>query len=675
MPAAANISQIITRAERKLRPWRDRAEAVEARYEDERSQNSKQNSKARKLNIFWSSLEILKPALYSRTPSPQIERRFGSGDVLARLAAEILTRAVAFFLSEEKFDDNIKAARDDWKIAGLGQVWPRYEPVYGDALAGEDGAPRLDEQGKALREVVYERVTCEHVRHRDFGYWPFRCWEEVKLVWRPVFMSKERALERFGPKASALSFDRDPDAGDDEASADAGDGDEREARILEVWDKERRVVLWINPKAKGAEAVLDEKPDPYGLRDFFPCPRPLFATLQRGAMIPIPDYYYQQDQADQIDDATDRVAELVKMVQLRGAYNKGAKELAKIFNPNASGNKVVAVDNWAHFMGQQGGLKGNMELLELEPVTEAIAALLKLRAEFKNDLYETTGISDIVRGASDPSETLGAQRMKGQFAGLRLQDQQGEMARFARDVLCIVAELISEHFQPDTLAMLTGLTDPAELANVVGEGVLQGQAPAPGQAGQQGAIAAMAGPDQELAAKALFQQACELLKGDVLRTFKIDIETDSTVADTIQADQEQAEKLLQAVNQVLSTMVQVAQAAPPLLPMFKEILMMTLRKYRVGRALEGRIEDSLEKAIGAVSAKPPGGDGDQKALIQQAAKMLQTYKDKLASHGLIDPEYEATLKGLLAQSAGGAQPPPAAGAQAPAMPAPGGAPN
>ena len=50
-------------------------------------------SEAVRFNILWSNINTLQPALYSRTPKPQIERRFKDSDPLGRLAADILERA------------------------------------------------------------------------------------------------------------------------------------------------------------------------------------------------------------------------------------------------------------------------------------------------------------------------------------------------------------------------------------------------------------------------------------------------------------------------------------------------------------------------------------------------------------------------------------------------------
>jgi hypothetical protein len=70
----------------------------------------------------------------------------------------------------------------------------------------------------------------------------------------------------------------------------------------------------------------------------------------------------------------------------------------------------------------------------------------------KQTIYEVTGISDIVRGASKANETATAQQIKGQWAGLRISTRQKRFADFARDLIRLKAEVIAERFDPQTLS-------------------------------------------------------------------------------------------------------------------------------------------------------------------------------------------------------------------------------
>ncbi len=75
----------------------------------------------------------------------------------------------------------------------------------------------------------------------------------------------------------------------------------------------------------------------------------------------------------------------------------------------------------------------------------------------KQDLYEITGISDIVRGQTSASETATAQQIKGQFATLRLDNNQKDVARFSKDLVVIMTEVIAKHFSLDTIKQVSGV--------------------------------------------------------------------------------------------------------------------------------------------------------------------------------------------------------------------------
>src|SRR5574343_713722 len=52
--------------------------------------------KPAKLNIFWSIVNTLKPALYAQPPKPEITRRWQNRDITARLGAQLLERVTSF---------------------------------------------------------------------------------------------------------------------------------------------------------------------------------------------------------------------------------------------------------------------------------------------------------------------------------------------------------------------------------------------------------------------------------------------------------------------------------------------------------------------------------------------------------------------------------------------------
>jgi hypothetical protein len=220
-------------------------------------------------------------------------------------------------------------------------------------------------------------------------------------------------------------------------------------------------------------------------------------------------------------------------------------------------NRLIPVNTWAAF-SEKGGLRGVMDFVPLDGVIATIRELTGREQALKAQIYEITGISDIVRGYSAPSETATAQQIKGQFAALRLQEQQAEVARFARDLIAMTAEIIAEHFQPQTIALMSGL---------------QEQAPEFQQA---------------------FMPAVELLRQDAMRSFRIEIETDSTIAIDEQGDKQAATEFLTAMGNYMASSLPMAQQAPELLPVVGQGAVFLARRFRAGRQLEGAIEQAFQ---------------------------------------------------------------------------------
>ncbi|MGH6891544.1 MAG: hypothetical protein ACREEP_04735, partial [Dongiaceae bacterium] len=210
--------------------------------------------------------------------------------------------------------------------------------------------------------------------------------------------------------------------------------------------------------AKGFDrGLLKKADDPLGLSEFYPCPQPLWFTTTNSDIIPRAEYELYRDQAEEIDTLTTRINNLIRAVRVAGVYDGSNTKLAQFLNEVE--NSMTPIDNWTAF-AERGGMKGAVDWLPLDMIVGALVQLAEARERIKQELYEVTGIGDIIRGASDPDETATAQRIKGRFAGLRLQDKQARVANFTRDLIELMAEIVAEHFSPETLKLMTGLQLP-----------------------------------------------------------------------------------------------------------------------------------------------------------------------------------------------------------------------
>ncbi len=688
-----------------FRQWETRAKKIIKRYRDDRGDGDgasdgmqSETQMASKFNILWSNVQTLKPALFAKTPKPVVERRYLDRDEVGRTASVILERSLLYELDSGGYKTAVEKAVLDRLLPGRGVVWLRYEPKFTPMAAKTSGEPvggvaePADEttgdesltnpdQTETGEEVASESTCVDYVDWQDFKTSPARTWEEVWWICRTVYMTRKELTRRFGEKkGKEVPLDWSPNKDLKSAPStvsDTGDNEgQMRATVYETWCKTERKVYWW--AKMWPDDMLDEQDDPLRLEGFWPTPKPLFASMTNESLIPIPDYYEYQDQAVELDDLTNRIAWLTKAIKSAGVYDASIPELQRLFEEGFE-NRLVPADNMAEFM-QKAGPSGmnHIWLLPIKEQAEVLMQLFEAREHVKQSLYEITGISDIVRGAATTGhKTATEQRIKGQFASMRLNDMQAEVARFCRDTLRIMGEIISEHFDPMTLFLVSGFEEyakeqwppeppaPPPQQPMMGHngpppGPLPGQAP-PGpppqpmpqpMPGSMGAPMLAPAPDPVAVARAkaagMFKQAVALLKNDKLRGFRIDIETDSIIEPDQQAMQQARTELLGAIAQFLPQAIQAGMAMPELKPLLARLLMFFLRGFKASRDIESAFEqfvDDMTKEAANPAPKPPSPE----QMKAQAEMQKQENENKrMLAQAKID-EQTAAQEGALRQ--------------------------
>lgn len=495
----------------------------------------------RKYQMLWSNVQTMQSAIYAKPPHAVVSRRFRDQDPVARTATEILERAVNFTFDAADFDTEFKMVRDDFLLYARGVARVYYEPEYetendsnedienaedikgigsdqpssygnrgvvaggekrvGDAgggLAGVSDDVGRDEgnfrKGDVAAEpkLKFENVRIRFVQRADFRHQTARVWSEVGWIAFRAFMTRAEISKRFGKKiGKAISLDADPMSHDEsgregESSADATNP---KAAVWEVWDKANNEVLWLSP---GYPDVLESGPPYLNLDGYYPCPRPAYGTLTPDSLVPVPDFVFYQDQAAEIDQLTARIGGLSDMLKLVGFYpagpsGEGSPEIEKACTAGFE-NKMIAVPgNFNAFLeGSKSGLP--LAFLPTDQTAETLKACIELRKQLIEDVYQIIGISDIMRGATDPQETEGAQQLKAQYGGTRIKDRQTEIARFCRDIARLVGQVIAQYCSPETIMEMTNLKLPTRAEQMVMKlmaSARQAQIGPPGQA-QQG---------------------------------------------------------------------------------------------------------------------------------------------------------------------------------------------
>lgn len=571
----------------------ERGKKIVKRFRDERGATAAMAGSEKRYNILWSNVKTLFPAVYAKKPKAEVERRNKDKDPVGRTASQILERALQYEIDHyTDFDSALRNCVMDRLLPGRGVAWVRFDA--GDATAQvtddtqegttEGYAPQMglasllgEPQPEPTDPKNYECTPCDYVYWEDFRHSPARTWEEVTWVARRVYMGKADLAARF-PEAGDVPMVHEPVGLDDKATTDT-DG-LKKAIVWEVWDKPTETVCWY---AEGKSEPLDERPDPLQLDGFFPCPKPLLATTTTDTLVPVADYIEYQDQALELDDLTTRINALAKAVKVVGVYDASQTGIQRMLNEGID-NTLIPVDTWAAF-GQQGGIKGSVEFLPLDMVVGALNELYKARDICKNVIYEITGMSDILRGVSDPIETATAQNIKSSYGSLRLKETQQDVAIFASDLLKKKAQVMAQFYRPETLIAMSGImeTEDAQYA----------------------------------------QAAIQLLQDSSMRSYRIEIATDSMVQMDEQQEKASRVEFLTAAGGFLKEAVQAAQMSPALAPLLGEMLMFGVRAFPASRPLEAAFEQFVSQT--AEQAQNPKLDPEmQKVQGQMQIEQAKT---------------------------------------------------
>ena len=574
--------------------WRERAKDVADRYRDEKSQNNQDYQTANRYNVLYSNVQTICPALYNQSPKPDVRRRYRDADPVGKEISEVLERALSYTMDDCDFDRYMRMAIKDQQICGRGVTRVRYDPIFGE---------ESDENGDAYDEKKGEDVKFEHVNWADFRHGPGRTWEEVEWIAFRHLMTRDALRDKFGEDiGNEVTLDYTPIGMEDKDGDIVADTFKR-ATVWEVWCEYQKEVIFISKSLK--ERPLKTEPDPLQLRGFFPTPRPLYATENTDSLVPVEPFRFYRDQANELDNITRRISGVIAACKVRGLYDSTITEMSNLMD--ASENLMIPAQDVLPLM-QSGGLDKAVWMWPIEKIAGVLNELYNQREQIKKTIYEITGIADIMRGSTASSETLGAQQLKVQFGTMRLDDMGRDVQRYARDLVRIAAEIISEQFSPDSIAMMTDVKLPSP------EQKMQAQQQAQMMVQQQQPI-----PPQlrEVLEKPPWEECMQVLRDDKQRSYRVDIETDSTISGDQAMDQKSVTELLQGVSAFISNAGPAVEAGYLPLEAAKSMLMSAVRRFRMGR----EVEDALEM-IGEDGSDSPGGD-DQQAAAQQAQQQEQ----------------------------------------------------
>lgn len=606
--------------------WYDKGKKVLDRYID-KPLAAVETPQAFKMNVLWSNVETIKPALYAKTATPNVTRRFKDKDPVGRWAAIILERVEAYELDTYDDDYNYRSAIEDYLLPGRGQVWIYYDPT----VEGKSNDLRNPQR------LTWECCRVRHLNWRDFLTNPARTWDEVWWVAKREYLTLEEAkAQRLDTTQMTFEVQKANTQYKDDADAPENI---KKAAVWEIWSKTHGKTYFVS---KNSPAILRTPTKP-GLKfqEFFPCPRPLTTTTTPDSIIPVPDYVQYQDQAREIDRLTQRINLLTKALRVAGVYDGSQDAIGRLLEDTET-NILIPCETYA-VLAAQGGVEGSISFFPLGEIIAALKQCYESRSQALEVMYQITGISDIVRGASDPNETATAQQIKSQWGGLRIRDRQQEVQRFIRDTFRLKAQVHAQMYQPETLKAMSNvpLATSAEKAQLQQRQQMQTQAAQMAQQNPQAAqqiaqqnpglaqqiMKPLTPQEQEQLIEPAFDDVVALLRNSELRGFAVDIETDSTIMADEQAEKAARTEFTQAFTQFIEAWGPIIQAQPKITPVAGELLLFNTRAFKTADSLETAIEefvDMMEKAP-PVPQQAPGEAHDpaDMAMVQVKAQENQ----------------------------------------------------
>lgn len=621
--------------------WRKQGVDVDKVYRDEREDMPGAKGEVH-WNLYTSTEQTIEAMLFGNTPKVDVGRRFAdANDDVARVAGEVMERLLNsdFEKSESADVAALQYSLQDRLIPGCGVARVRYsmeeEEVPGaeaqlHPLTGQEIAPAVPPTTRRK----YECVETDYVHWQDFLWSPARTWHEVRWVAFRNPLTREQLVKRFGEKVGSVvplgslserksteeNRDVDPWARADvweiwlkeeytpqpelpeEAEAEAQPQlpgilaaavPPPEAPALTAEPAEGRVFWFV----EGHPYTLDDKADPLGLEGFWPCPRPMFANTTTSKLVPRPDYVLAQDFYTEINSVSTRIDWLQKAIKVVGTYDVNSPEVARLLS-EAVQNQLLPSKSWQLFK-EKGGMGGAMEFLPIGPVVEALMQLRDYRRELVDMLYQVTGQADIMRGAASAAGASATeQSIKARFGSVRIQRLQDEFARFATDIQRLKAEVISKHFQP--------------------ESILE----------QSNAKYAFSKGDQQC-----LPQAIQLLKSE-LGCYRIEVKSESvSMADMASLKSERTE-VIGSLAQFMQAAAPLAQAMPGSMPFLLQLLQAVISTVRGSSVMEGildaaiaQMEQQHAQAAAQPKQPPPPDPKLQAAQLKQQSDAQKAQAD------------------------------------------------
>ena len=520
-------------------------------------------------NILFSNVETIVPSIYNSTPVPDIRPKWtpdieGDQPNPVKIVSDVLERAVAIQIDDNSLDTEIEGSAQDAFLAGRGVVRVRMDSDVNEYTVQEIEYDELtgaySEVENTYQEVSNERVLYEVVAWRDYLEGPAKRFSDIPWIAFRHTVTQEMLSDYDEDMMSSQVIDGDP-------ADNTGD-----MIVWEIWCKETRTVKFVRASDG---VVMKMGDDPLELTGFFPIHKPVQPVCLTGKRTPINPYKVYRKQAEELDKTTRRINAILDGIKVRGGIAGDAENIQAL--AEAGDNELIPIRN-VEGLAQTGGLDKAIVWWPIEQAITVLRELYVAREQIKQLIYEITGISDIVRGASNSGETATAQQIKTQWGSLRINKMQRLIERQVRDLFVLTSEIIAKNFSPERLVEITGIQ--------------------------------------------VDEQVMQMLSGGV-EQYVIDVESDSTVrADLGRAKGEMSE-FLNGTASFFSTMAPVVAQAPQMAGSVVDLYSAFARQFNLGKQAEDALEQmgKIAKQASQQTEPSPEQQAEMKRAELEAGKL------------------------------------------------------
>ncbi len=624
--------------------WLDDALIATKAYTNEEKAETAEKTLGKRydFNILFSNVETIVPAVINSSPVPDIRRRFNDADPAARVVADILERAISVQIDDSRLQVELEAAAQDAFLAGRGIVRIKF---HGDVVGGEPDKEELEDAANEASEgldsddssdggngtmgeadhdsgedvsglrqaerLENERISFEAVSWKDYRHGPSKRWQDRPWDAFRFVISKDDEHDSFDSSLIRSQFD------ESEIKTWAKSGED--ICGWEIWCKKTKKVYFVSDNG----IMLKVVDDPLGLSNFFPVPTPMQPIEITGRLKPVNPFSIYRKLADQLDTISKRIDVLTKAMKVKGWYSGTEETLKSVID--LEDDEFAPIPDGELWSKSAGGIAAAIAFWPIEKFIVALQQLYSAREQTKQAIYEISGISDIVRGASVASETATAQQIKSQWGSLRIQKMQRMMERYARDLFVMMTEIIATRFTFQTLQEMTSIP------------IL----PTPNDTAEQ------------------MQQKASvigLLRGKLATYYRIDVESDSTIRADLTRQKAEVSQFLQGASAYFAAVAPLVQQGALPADAAVEIFASTSRMFNLGKSVEDTLEkmvtDARTKADAARKAAETGQGGAPQPdpaqveaqiktqAAQQSEARLQAEFDQRMSRELAKAKYE-----------------------------------